>query len=210
MQNMANPYMENAICSITMENLHLILRLDVTGQPVRWIPWQNAVVLASKAMIAWSAGNTQFTFRGGINRSSGKRSLLQISSIIAVHGYSRKHPLASLVPPLLNRELFRRDGNICMYCGNLYQDQQLTRDHVRPLSQGGGNAWNNVVTACKSCNNSKGARTPEEARMCLVAVPYVPNRAEYLFLSNRRILTDQMEFLKKRFSRKSRLIKQSG
>ena len=41
--------------------------------------------------------------------------------------------------------------------------------------------------------------------MALLAVPYVPNRAEYLVLSNRRILADQMEFLKKRFRRSSRL-----
>ena len=41
--------------------------------------------------------------------------------------------------------------------------------------------------------------------MALVAVPYVPNRAEYLALSNRRILADQMEFLSRRFRRGGRL-----
>jgi hypothetical protein len=41
--------------------------------------------------------------------------------------------------------------------------------------------------------------------MSLLAVPFVPNRAEYLVLSNRRILMDQMEFLKKRFRNGSRL-----
>jgi hypothetical protein len=51
----------------------------------------------------------------------------------------------------------------------------------------------------------KGPRTPEQAGMALLAIPYVPNRAEYLVLSNRRILTDQMAFLQKRFRRGSRL-----
>ena len=36
----------------------LILRLDITGQPVRWIPWFSAVLLDAKEMIAWNAGVT--------------------------------------------------------------------------------------------------------------------------------------------------------
>ena len=68
-----------------------------------------------------------------------------------------------------------------------------------PLSQGGRNHWSNVVTACKRCNAHKGGRTPEQAKMPLLAVPYIPNIAEYLVLRNRRILMDQMAFLKSRF-----------
>jgi len=190
------------------DHSRLILRLDVTGQPLRWIPWQHAVVLASRSMIAWTAGETSFTFYGGTNRISGLRSSINISSIVAVRGHSRKHRFDALVPPLSNRELFRRDSNLCMYCGQAFADHQLTRDHVRPLSLGGTDSWQNVVTACKPCNNAKGAQTPEKAHMCLVAVTYAPNRAEYLVLSNRRILADQMAFLRKRFRRKSRMMEQ--
>jgi hypothetical protein len=56
-----------------------------------------------------------------------------------------------------------------------------------------------VVTACRSCNQKKDGRTPEEAGITLIAVPYIPNYAEWLVLKNRRILEDQMEFLKTRF-----------
>ena len=183
----------------------LILRLDVTGQPVRWLPWQDAVVLQSRAMIAWSAGESMFTFHGGFNRVTGKRSSVTVNSIIAVKGRLRHADGLSLVPPLSNRELFQRDGQLCMYCGSRLPASLLTRDHVRPLSQGGRDMWNNVVTACRPCNHAKGARTPEQAGMALLAVPYVPNRAEYLVLSNRRILADQMAFLSKRFRRRSPL-----
>ena len=62
----------------------LILRLDITGQPLRWIPWREAVLLDFKSMIAWNAGDQSFTFRGGYNRLSGKRSSITVSSIIAV------------------------------------------------------------------------------------------------------------------------------
>lgn len=183
----------------------LILRLDVTGQPVRWVPWQEAVVLHSKEMIAWNAGGTAFTFCGGHNRITGKRSTVTVSSIIAVKGVSRRISVETVVPPLSNRELFLRDGYMCMYCGKDFPEHMLTRDHLRPLSQGGRDCWSNVVAACKSCNHAKGARTPEEAEINILAVPFVPNRAEYLVLSNRRILADQMIFLKRRFRRGSRL-----
>lgn len=183
----------------------LILRLDVTGQPLRWIPWRVAVVLDTRSMIAWNAGDHLFTFHGGINRISGEQSIVTISSIIAVKGKLKNPRGNRLVPPLSNSELFLRDGQICMYCGQQYAEHMLTRDHVRPLSQGGKGCWSNVVTACKPCNHAKGARTPEQAGMSLLAVPFVPNRAEYLVLSNRRILADQMEFLKKRFRNGSRL-----
>ena len=183
----------------------LILRLDVAGRPQRWIPWQDAVVLDSREMIAWTAGERTFTFYGGFNRLSGCRSRATVNSIIAVRGYSRNAGDERLVPPLSNRELFLRDGHLCMYCGRELPGYLLTRDHLIPLSRGGADCWSNVVTACRGCNHAKGSRTPDEAGMALLAVPYVPNRAEYLVLSNRRILADQMEFLTKRCRRSSRL-----
>ena len=183
----------------------LILRLDIAGRPQRWIPWQDAVSLDSREMIAWTAGERTFTFHGGINRVSGCRSRVTVNSIIAVRGYSRSVGDERLVPPLSNRELFLRDDHLCMYCGREFPGHLLTRDHLVPLSRGGSDCWSNVVAACRGCNHAKGSRTPEEAGISLLAVPYVPNRAEYLVLSNRRILADQMKFLKKRFRSSSRL-----
>ncbi|MEE8262387.1 MAG: HNH endonuclease [Gammaproteobacteria bacterium] len=92
-----------------------------------------------------------------------------------------------------------------MYCGGEFSQQHLTRDHLMPMSRGGKDRWSNVVATCRSCNTRKGNRTLEEAGMSLLAVPYVPNWAEYLALSNRRILADQMEFLKSQFTGRRRL-----
>lgn len=178
----------------------LILRLDLSGSPVTWIPWQVAVCLYSRDMIAWTAGDQAFRFHGGICRSTGHRSSVDISSIIAVKRSNPKRHPRRTIPPLTNRELFNRDANLCMYCGHQFPDYDLTRDHVRPISRGGRDIWPNVITACKSCNTRKGNRKPEEAGMPLLAVPYEPNWAEYLALSNRKILADQMNFLKSRFS----------
>ena len=81
----------------------------------------------------------------------------------------------------------------------------LSRDHVTPISQKGVDGWTNVVTACKRCNNFKAGRTPEQANMQLLAVPFKPTHAEYIFLRGRRVLADQMEFLKAHFPRSSPL-----
>ena len=99
------------------------------------------------------------------------------------------------VPPLNNKTLFRRDANLCLYCGERFMSRDLTRDHVTPLSKGGTDSWTNVVTACRRCNNHKGGRRPEHSGMQLIAVPFTPTYAEYIYLKGRRVLADQMEFL---------------
>ena len=176
----------------------LILRLDISGNPVKWIAWQDAVSIYAKKMVAWTAGEISFPIYGGFSRLTGLQSIVSVNSIIAVKGDCKPRAYRR-VPPLTNRELFRRDAHLCLYCGREFHEMELTRDHVIPISQGGRDHWSNVVTACKRCNTHKGARKPEEARMPLLAVPYIPNLAEYLFLRNRLILADQMEFLKAQF-----------
>jgi hypothetical protein len=84
-------------------------------------------------------------------------------------------------------------------------NRDLSRDHVTPVSQGGVDRWSNVVTACKRCNNHKAGRTPEQAGMELLAIPFVPTHAEYVYLQGKRILTDQMDFLLAHFPRNSPL-----
>ena len=176
-----------------------ILKLDVSGLPVAWIHWQAAVTLYARNRVCWEAGEERFEISGGICAKTGQRSHFEIGSILAVADRSRR--FASGAPLLTNRTLFQRDQNLCLYCGDEFSYAQLTRDHIMPASRGGDTSWENCVTACRECNQRKDARTPEEAHMKLLAVPYTPNLAEYLILQNRKILADQMEFLKA-FSRK--------
>ena len=95
---------------------------------------------------------------------------------------------------LTRRDIFLRDQYTCQYCG--IQTKDLTLDHVMPRHRGGAHTWENVVAACLACNVRKGGRTPAQASMPLLAVPYRPSWVEHLILSNRNILADQMEFLK--------------
>ena len=76
---------------------------------------------------------------------------------------------------LTRRNVLRRDGHRCQYCGSA---ERLTLDHVLPRSRGGKDAWENLVAACTPCNNKKSNRTPEEAGMRLRVVPFHPTRAQ--------------------------------
>lgn len=177
--------------------------------PLEWIGYQDAVRMIVLGQVCYALGSELYRLHGGINASSGRRSEIPVNAIIATHG---SHPDAHrfyerYTPPLSNRALFRRDENLCLYCGEQFRDRDLSRDHVQPLSSGGKDIWANVVTACKRCNNHKGSQTPEQAGMQLLAIPFTPTHAEYVYLQGRRILADQMEFLLAHFPRNSILRK---
>jgi 5-methylcytosine-specific restriction endonuclease McrA len=97
-----------------------------------------------------------------------------------------------------NTFLFARDGYSCQYCGRHRRELRgrefLTRDHVVPLSRGGGNDWGNVVAACSPCNNRKGNRLPREVGMKLRAVPSEPNHVELVW-AVRRITPVQAKYI---------------
>ncbi len=182
----------------------LILQLDAAGNPSRWINYEQAAFYYAKELIAWSMGEEDTRIFGGTNRQ-GSQSFLDLNTIIAVRGELGDKAMFR-IPTLTNRALFRRDQSICAYCGENFSPSRLSRDHVVPRSTNGKDIWTNVVTACTSCNKRKDARTPEQANMKLLFVPYAPNRSEYLILMNRTILADQMTFLKARVTKDSRIL----
>jgi 5-methylcytosine-specific restriction endonuclease McrA len=185
----------------------LVLRTDVAGMPLEWIDYKEAARLYTQDQVAYTCGSTLFQLYGGVNAHTGRRTVLDVNSIIATVGHAGNpgNTRIDYVPPLNNQTLFRRDGYICMYCALRFAARELSRDHIRPFSQGGQDIWMNVVTACRRCNNQKASRTPEQARMQLIAVPFTPTYAEYIFLKGRRVLADQMEYLLAHFPRSSPL-----
>jgi len=173
----------------------VVLKIDKSGKPVRWITQEMATSLLCNGKVLWAFGAHRMEMRGGINRE-GRRSIIRLSPIMAVDGQVKRHAINI---PLMNKYLFRRDQHICMYCGQKFNRSLLTRDHILPSSRGGTDTWNNVVTACRPCNQRKGARLPEEAGMPLLAVPFKPTFSELLYLQNHYILEDQMHYLAKGF-----------
>ncbi|MDT8399396.1 MAG: HNH endonuclease [Pseudomonadales bacterium] len=181
-----------------------VLRLNVAGNPVEWLSWQEATTLYARDLVTWTLGDRIRTVMGGTSRLTQQRSRIELHSIVACAGELYHGQVTK--PALNNRILFRRDQNLCMYCGKHFPDRDLSCDHIIPTSRGGRNVWKNVVAACRRCNHFKQDRTPEEAHMQLLALPYEPNSAEYLALLNsKRIRADQMDFLKVQFSKNCRL-----
>lgn len=184
-----------------------VLRTDVAGMPLEWIDYRDAVRLYHTGQVAYACGTLLYRLHGGHNARSGRRSFVDVNSIIATVGesYRGSHVRGEYAPPLNNQTLFRRDAHMCLYCGERFLATALSRDHVRPISQGGLDTWTNVVTACRRCNNHKAGRTPEQAGMQLLAVPFSPTYAEYIYLKGRRVLADQMQYLLAHFPRTSPL-----
>ena len=98
-----------------------------------------------------------------------------------------------------NTFLFARDSYRCMYCHRsqpeLRHRECLTRDHVVPISRGGGNEWTNVVTACSSCNTRKGNRLPSECGMFPLVPPHEPHFV-HLAWAVRRLTTVQAKYIR--------------
>lgn len=58
------------------------------------------------------------------------------------------------------QELFRK--GICFYCKGTFSQEELTLDHVVPLSRGGRSTRGNMVVCCRACNQEKKYLTPAE------------------------------------------------
>ncbi|HET6564455.1 MAG TPA: HNH endonuclease, partial [Xanthomonadales bacterium] len=91
-----------------------VLRTDVSGMPLEWIGYQEAVRLISLDQVSYSLGRKLYSIHGGINAISGRQSLIEVNAIIASLGH---HPHAKLfsenyTPPLSNKALFRRDQSL--------------------------------------------------------------------------------------------------
>jgi hypothetical protein len=164
----------------------------------------------AREKVVWELGSLVHTFTGGKNKDA-ETSQIDVMSILGVSGpifgdkfYSRTTIYAERMI------LYGRDLHMCAYCGDILAPRQLTIDHVMPQSRGGKNTWVNTVTACKPCNVTKGNKTPEEAKMALLYVPYVPSMFEKMILKNRNILADQMEFLISRVPKHSRLLQKKA
>ncbi|MEZ5660269.1 MAG: HNH endonuclease [Burkholderiaceae bacterium] len=187
-----------------------VLKLDISGIPQMWISVEDAARYYATESIAYTLGEPCCRLHGGFSRRTGRQSVLDIHPIMAVQGSSMADRLLRSSPRLtrLNHKLFRRDRNLCAYCGGRFADDILEREHILPLSRGGSDSWMNVVTACRSCNQLKAGRTPEEAAMPLLYLPYVPSRWEDLIPQARsgHILGDQMSFLLAGLPAGSRLI----
>jgi hypothetical protein len=182
-----------------------VLQLDIQGTPQAWIGLEEAALHYAAGSVAWEGGAGPLaTLRGGWNALSGRQSLIAVAPIVAVRGHARRN-LFDVMPGVTKARLLRRDRHTCAYCGDVFAERDLQAEHIVPDSRGGPYTWMNLVAACAGCNARKANRTPEEAGMPLLYLPYVPTRFEAFLMEGRRIRADVHEWLAARLPRHSRL-----
>ena len=86
----------------------------------------------------------------------------------------KRYVSANRRPAFTRFNVFLRDRFSCQYCGDRLPTQELTFDHVIPRSRGGRTNWENVVTACSTCNLRKGNRMPGSSGMRPLERPAQP------------------------------------
>ena len=92
---------------------------------------------------------------------------MNLPSVIALKSFIQP----SKNPNFTRFNVFLRDKFACQYCGDR---KDLTFDHLLPKSRGGLTDWNNVVTACSSCNVKKGGKLYKDCDLKLANKPYAP------------------------------------
>jgi len=119
-----------------------------------------------------------------------KVEIIEEKPRLRIHTISNSYPFPSIVrlvrffkvirnEVILSRKnVLRRDGGKCQYCG--IASKSMTVDHVLPRRRGGRNIWENLVCACIKCNNKKGDRTPAEAAMPLRKKPRKPSSIYFI------------------------------
>lgn len=185
-----------------------ILVVDKSGNPRDWTGLQkDACKYYAEDMVICELGSPVYRFHGGINTNTGIQSKIDISSIIMVTGpvFGRDFYVRETV--FAEREiLYARDMFTCGYCGIQYLtkhgiENNLTIDHITPRAHGGRHTWVNTITACKSCNHGKADRTPQQADMELLFIPYAPNLQEKLLLMKNKVVKNEGDLAMKRHTK---------
>lgn len=137
-----------------------VLVLNASYEPINICGARRALTLLVKGVARLEEAHDLVVYRD-----------LRLPSVIRLNRYRRVPVLRQMVS---RRNIFLRDRQVCQYCGLTFAVSKLTIDHVLPRSRGGGDSWENLVTACHPCNRRKADKTPDEARMPLMGAPRAP------------------------------------
>lgn len=154
------------------------LVLNASFEPLQIVSWQRAIQLLfqGKVEVIEESDHEIRTVRITMRAPAVLRLLkyVPLSKKKQIVRFSRAN-------------VFLRDNFVCQYCGNRFQRGALTLDHVIPIVQGGEKSWENIVTACKPCNQRKGGRTPPQAGIRLLKKPkqpyWLPNQSVQIGIS---------------------------
>jgi 5-methylcytosine-specific restriction endonuclease McrA len=141
------------------------LVLNASFEPLHIVSWQRALQLLFQGKVEVveesevEVRTVQFT--------------IKVPAVLRLLHYVQLNRKKDIVR-FSRMNIFLRDQHMCQYCGKKFPKIQLTLDHVIPVVQGGKKCWENIVTACKPCNQTKGGRTPQQAGMRVIRKPRQP------------------------------------
>lgn len=162
-----------------------MLVLNGSWQAVDICSVKRAVCLLylKHAQVVVKDGGSFYTF-GFEDWRDFSRNTSNDDDIIRTISYNLKIPriilllLYDKLPPwevkFTRKNIYKRDNNICQYCGKKFPPEDLNLDHILPSSRGGKDSWENVVCSCVPCNLRKANRTLKEAGMNLIKLPRKP------------------------------------
>lgn len=140
------------------------LVLNASYEPLKVVDWQRAITL-------WVQGKVEIV-------ETHDREVRAVSFTFRLPSVVRLLQMVRLkrrpVVQFTRANIYARDEFTCQYCWEPHEPEDLTFDHVVPVSQGGKRGWTNIVTACEPCNRKKANRTPEEAGLALKRQPRRP------------------------------------
>ncbi|HIC55721.1 MAG TPA: HNH endonuclease [Gemmatimonadetes bacterium] len=166
------------------------MALNASFEPLTIIPARRAVRLVLD-------GKAEILEKDGTRRFRSETRIVPCPAVIRLVRYV--HVPRRFRRQVTNTFLFARDEYSCQYCGKHKKElrgrQFLTRDHIVPLSRGGDNTWENVVTSCSPCNNRKGDRLPREVGLKLLNEPGQPNYVHLVWMV-RRVTGAQAKYIR--------------
>lgn len=157
----------------------LVLNADYT--PIDVVSWKDAITMTfSEEKNAYPIEYHETKIKDSANREHYLPSIIVLKRYVS----NRNETTYS---KYTRYNIFTRDGFKCQYCGNKFSREDLTIDHVIPISRykklgytGRINCLTNVVTCCYPCNIRKGNFTCEEIGMFPIKSPRKITKKESL------------------------------
>lgn len=152
------------------------LVLGQSYEPIERVAWK-------RAMVWWAAGRVEILEAWEGRQVRTPRVSLPMPSVVRFLRSRRR----DRVSVRFSRDtIFARDRGQCQYCGRVMTRRDGTYDHIVPKSRGGETRWENIVLACRPCNQTKANRTPAEAAMALRHPPGRPALGSWQLLVGHR------------------------
>ena len=150
----------------TAENPALVLNADfrpLSYYPLSLCSWQDAIKAVFLERVS--------VIENYEHEVHSPNLTFKLPSVIALKDYVTPQRR----PAFTRFNVFLRDNFTCQYCTNRFPANELTFDHLVPKCLNGKTTWENVVSACTSCNLKKGRKLIHNTDMKLFKKPLRPS-----------------------------------